>query len=187
MAPLSASRFSAISSAAFHTATRYLITGLSLLDHDAWEKHYSLTTRLFDAASEALYVTGDFSRLASLAEEPLKFARCFDDKLNIYNHLVRSLFASGQMEEGIATCFHVLVQLGESIPSRTTPEIVLPEIFRIETMLQEMTDDHFLSLPAMTDAHKLVRGNAMQLFSELLNLIFPTHALFGTSRFQCSF
>ncbi|KAL7521042.1 hypothetical protein ACHAWX_005737, partial [Stephanocyclus meneghinianus] len=158
-----------MSLSAFHSASRYLITGLSLLERDSWEKLYSLTVRLYDAASEALYVTGDFSRLTSLAEKPLKLAKCFDDKLNIYNYLVRSLTASGQIEKGIATCCQVLDQLGELIPSKCTPETIHPETIRITTMLQEMSDDHFLSLPTMTDAHKLV---AMQFLTHLLHLAY---------------
>eukprot|EP00804_Cyclotella_cryptica_P027830 CCRYP_009244-RA/>CCRYP_009244-RA protein AED:0.13 eAED:0.13 QI:0/0.87/0.66/1/0.25/0.22/9/246/899 len=159
----------ALSSAAFHTASRYLITGLSLLEQDSWEKNYSLTIRLYDAASEALYVTGDFSRLNSLVEKPFKYARCFDDKLNIYNNLVRSFAASGQMEQGIATCFHVLGQLGEVIPSTITPDIFNAEVVCIKTMLQGMSNEHMLSLPIMTDTHKLA---AMQFLNHLLYLAY---------------
>ncbi|KAL7484100.1 hypothetical protein ACHAW6_009743 [Cyclotella cf. meneghiniana] len=155
----------ALSYSAFHTASRYLITGLSLLKHDSWEKHYSLTLRLYDAAVEALYVTGDFSRLTSLVEKPLKCAVCFDDKLNIYNYLVRSFAALGQMEEGIATCFQVLAQLGEVITSTIAPEMVHTETVRIKTMIQGMSDDRLLSLPVITDTHKLA---AMHFLNHLL-------------------
>ena len=43
------------------------------------------------AASEALFVIGDFSRLSELTEKPLLYARSFEDKLNIHNNLVRAL------------------------------------------------------------------------------------------------
>jgi len=43
------------------------------------------------AASEALYVTGDFSLLTALVDDPLMKARSFEDKLNILNNLVRAL------------------------------------------------------------------------------------------------
>ena len=43
------------------------------------------------AASEALFVIGDFSRLSKLVDESLVKARAFDDKLNQLNNLVRSL------------------------------------------------------------------------------------------------
>eukprot|EP00804_Cyclotella_cryptica_P016554 CCRYP_004743-RA/>CCRYP_004743-RA protein AED:0.15 eAED:0.15 QI:0/1/0.75/1/0.28/0.37/8/0/861 len=159
----------AITFSAFHSASRYFMTGLSLLEHDSWETNYSLTISLYDAASEALYVTGDFSRLSSLVEKPLKFAKCFNDKLNIYNHLIRSLTASAQMEEGIGTCFRVLAQLGEAIPSSITPEIFHVEGVRIKTLLEGMSNDQLLSLPLMSDTNKLA---SMHFLNHLLYLAY---------------
>ena len=146
----------AISSSAFHSAARYFITGLSLLGNDSWDRHYNLSIGLYDAASEALYVTGDFSRLTALVQQPLKFARSFEDKLNIYNNLVRSFLASGQLEQGISTCMSVLAQLGEVIPAQITPEIFHVEVVRIKTIIGGMTNEQLLSLPIMTDSNKLV-------------------------------
>lgn len=48
-------------------------------------------------ASEALYVTGDFSVLTALVDDPLMKARSFEDKLNMLNNLVRAL--AGEMSE----------------------------------------------------------------------------------------
>ena len=86
------------------------MTGLSLLEKDSWEKHYSLTLKMYDAASEALFVTGDFERLSSLIETPLRHARCFEDKLNIYNNHVRSLVACKfgvHLQLGLGTIMYV--------------------------------------------------------------------------------
>ena len=148
---------SAISSSAFYSASRYFITGLSLLEKNSWESHYSLTMALYDAASEALYVIGDFSRLATLAENPLKFARSFEDKLIVYNNLVRSFLASGQYERGIDTCKQVLAQLGEDVPVQITPALFQSEVTRVKTKLDGLTDEQLLHLPKMTDPQKLVR------------------------------
>lgn len=43
------------------------------------------------AASEALYLNGDFASLASLIEEPLLNARSFQEKMIIYNTSIRAL------------------------------------------------------------------------------------------------
>jgi len=112
---------------------------------------------LYDAASEALYVIGDFSRLATLAENPLKFARSFEDKLIVYNNLVRSFLASGQYERGIDTCKQVLAQLGEDVPVQITPALFQSEVTRVKTKLDGLTDEQLLHLPKMTDPQKLVR------------------------------
>ena len=90
----------AISQSAFSCAEKYLLTGLSLLGPDSWEnQYYDLTLQLHDAASEALYVTGNFGELSALASKPLIHARTFEDKLNIYNNLVRA--SSGKVLESI--------------------------------------------------------------------------------------
>ncbi len=60
------------------------------------------------AASEALFVTGDFARLSELIDVSLQNARSFEDKLNILNNLVRALAASLKFEEGITKCIGTL-------------------------------------------------------------------------------
>jgi len=88
-----------IAASAFHSAERYLMTGISLLGNECWETKYNLAMKLNDAASEALFVTGNFQRLSEITEEPLEKAKCFEDKLNIYHNLVRSLIAWGKHDE----------------------------------------------------------------------------------------
>lgn len=75
------------------------MTGISLLGNECWETKYNLALKLYDAASEALFVTGNFQRLSETTEEPLEKAKCFEDKLNIYHNLVRSLIAWGKHDE----------------------------------------------------------------------------------------
>ena len=41
----------ALSASAFHSSTKYLLTGLSLLDEDSWERKYDLTIRVYDAGT----------------------------------------------------------------------------------------------------------------------------------------
>jgi predicted ATPase len=42
----------ALSSSAFHSAAKYLLTGLSLLGPESWETKYKLTIRLYDAGKQ---------------------------------------------------------------------------------------------------------------------------------------
>ena len=129
-----------------------------MLDHDSWDLHYSLTMGLYDACSEALYVTGEHSRLEALVEKPLRFARSFEDTLNIYNNLVRSFWGAGQLDQGVSTCIHVLSQLGEVIPApaQITAEVFHTEAARVKTILSGYSDHQLLSLPIMApDSNKL--------------------------------
>ena len=81
----------ALRQSAFESCSKYILTGLSLLGEDSWETKYDLTLQLHEAATEALFVTGDHAQVLRLTSAPLAKARSFEDKLNIYNNLVRSL------------------------------------------------------------------------------------------------
>jgi len=156
----------------FHSSVKYLMTGIALLENDSWEKKYSLTIRLYDAASEALCATGDFPKLTALTEKPLIFARCFEDKLNIYNNLVRALSSSGENEECIATCVNVLSQLGEFLPMNITPEIYREEVVKVKQALIGQSRQGLLSLPVMTDLNKLT---AMRFLNHMLIVTYTSN------------
>lgn len=116
-------------------------------------------------ASEALCATGDFSTLTALAEKPLLLARCFQDKLNIYNNLVRALSSSGNNEECIATGISVLSQLGELLPTQITPDTLREEVAEVKLALVGKSRQDLLSLPVMTASNKLT---AMRFLNHML-------------------
>jgi predicted ATPase len=126
---------------------------------------------LFDALQEALLVTGDFSRLSSIIEQPLIFGRNFEDKLNIYNNLVRSLGSSGKTEEAITTAIAVLAQLGEVVPTNITADIYSDEVTNIKRLLHDKSKHDLLSLPMMVDVHKLA---AMQFLNHAVIMAYAS-------------
>eukprot|EP00984_Skeletonema_dohrnii_P030217 scaffold21542_cov121-Skeletonema_dohrnii-CCMP3373.AAC.2 len=156
----------------FQSSVKYLMAGIALLENDSWEKKYGLTIRLHDAASEALCATGDFPKLTALAEKPLIYARCFQDKLNIYNNLVRALSSSGENEECISRCVSVLSQLGEFLPKHITPDIYREEVAKVKQALIGQSKQDLLSLPVMTEAKKLT---AMRFLNHMLIATYSTN------------
>ena len=123
-----------------------------------------LTLRIV-AASEALCVVGDYQTLTALAEKPLHYARCFEDKLNTYSNLVRALSSSGKCDECINTSVSVLSQLGEFIPTKITQEIYFDEVAKVRQSLIGLSRQDLLSLPVMTDFNKLT---AMRFLNHML-------------------
>jgi len=164
----------ALSASAFHSAAKYLLAGLSLLGTDSWEAKYNLTIRLYDAASEALFVIGDFSRLSELTEKPLLYARSFEDKLNIHNNLVRALAASSKFDEGIGKCVEIVSQLGEVIPIDLTPDVYVYEVDQVKQLLNGKSRQELLSLPKMSDPQKLA---AMQFMNHGLTMSYVARPL----------
>ena len=90
-------------------------------------------------------------------EEPLRMARCFEDKLNLYNNIVRTHCAAVMVEDGISTCLSIISQLGEELPTEITPEIYRREAEEVKRLLHGKTKNDLLSLPTMTDSNSLVR------------------------------
>ena len=123
-----------------------------------------LTLRVV-AASDALCVVGDYQTLTALAEKPLHYARCFEDKLNTYSNLVRALSSSGKCDECINTSVSVLSQLGEFIPTKITQEIYFDEVVKVRQSLIGLSRQDLLSLPVMTDFNKLT---AMRFLNHML-------------------
>ncbi len=145
----------AISSSAFHSAVNYLRTGISLLNGDSWITDYDLSIQLYDTALEACFASGQFFTFEEMVKQPLTYARCFEDKLNIYHNLVRYLTAAGRSEEALTTSLSVLDALGEKIPIDSDLSTFLEEAMHLKELLQSSKQD-LLELPVMNDFSKVV-------------------------------
>ncbi|KAL7499306.1 hypothetical protein ACHAWT_009981 [Skeletonema menzelii] len=156
----------------YHSAVKYLMAGISLLGDNSWEVNYHLSLRLYDAASEALYVVADYSTLAALAEKPLRYAQCFEDKLITYSNLVRAMSSSGKTDECINTCVSVLSELGEPIPTTINQQIYFEEVAKVQEALIGRSRQDLLSLPVMTDINKLT---AMRFLNHMLLVTYASN------------
>ncbi|KAL7554753.1 hypothetical protein ACHAWF_018292 [Thalassiosira exigua] len=166
----------AMASSSFNGAASYLMRGVALLPDDSWREDYDLTMRLYDAATEALFITGDFEALSSMIQIPLMQARCFEDKLNSYHILIRYLVASGQMRQGIAKCISVVAQLGEIIPDPAglDSNIYTAEVQLVKRSLTDLSEEDLLTLPLMTDKRTLV---CMQFMNHILTAAYSCEPL----------
>jgi len=71
-----------IKTSSFSSAADYFTRGIKLLPENCWESdEYNLVVRLYDAAQEALFVTGNFPMLQKLGADVIAKAKKFDDKL----------------------------------------------------------------------------------------------------------
>ena len=107
-----------------------------------------------------------------MIEEPFANARCFKDKLNSYNNMVRALAASGKSNEGIKSCLNILSQLGEAIPHSITSDVYLSEVAQVQQLLHGKSKSDLLSLPMMTDQNKLA---TMQFLNHAIIMGFQNH------------
>ena len=94
-----------------------------------------------------------------IVSKPLQFARCFEDKLNAYHILIRSLACAGRLEEGISKTLSVLHKLGEDVPTVLNHEVFMREAFALNVLMDGLTSCDIMNLPVMKDSQKLVRSD----------------------------
>ena len=68
-------------SAAFQTAYKYIMIGISLLNKSSWQKNYQPTLELYTTAAEISYIVNDYDQSLSLCEIVKQQAKIPLDKL----------------------------------------------------------------------------------------------------------
>jgi hypothetical protein len=107
--------------------------------------------------SYPLYQTCLLVPLPPPPRKVLENARCFEEKLNAWNLMIRYYQSSGsEVEKGFELCFDVLEKLGESFPKTIEDTYVENELTETNQQLQErLTIDSLGSFPVMENKQKL--------------------------------
>jgi len=164
----------AMASSSYDSASKYLLVGVSLLDDDSWDSEYDLSLGIYDAVCEALCVIGDHEKLSSIIQEPLRKARCCDDKLNSYHTLVRHLKATGDVRGVIEKCKNVLSELGDHFTDQVDEALFREESRRVEQLLKDKSEEELTSLPKMTNERKIA---SMQFLNHAVSSAFAAEPL----------
>eukprot|EP00804_Cyclotella_cryptica_P023452 CCRYP_012112-RA/>CCRYP_012112-RA protein AED:0.05 eAED:0.05 QI:1315/1/1/1/0.75/0.55/9/220/927 len=141
-------------SSAFHTASKYFMTGIGLLSDDWQNDSYDLSMKLFNAATEMLIITGNTKEFQAIIHKPLTHAKNFEDRLPASHNNFRFLVSFGRFEEALDVCFSILSEFGEEFPTEVTPEIIHAEVLKTELLLADFPKDDLLHLPMLTDPMK---------------------------------
>eukprot|EP00957_Ditylum_brightwellii_P039824 3015307-Ditylum_brightwellii.AAC.1 len=81
----------AMSEATFLRSASYFEAGIGMLCGDHWEEYYDLSLRLHSLFAEVQYCNGCFEIVGEITTIVLNHAKTLEDKLPIYNTLLRSL------------------------------------------------------------------------------------------------
>jgi histidine kinase len=146
----------AVEVAAFAAASRYLNRGIeSLSEVDShWDKHYSKSARLYQAAADMEFCLGNFKRGTQLCKIIIQHAQSDEEKLLPYNSLADSLGRQGRYAESLATHIKALNLVGE-FPKHFQMLFAGFNMGKVLRLLNKTSDYEFLLLPRMTDKHKL--------------------------------
>ena len=141
--------------AAYGPALSYFEAGISLLDHDSWEKQYDLTLQLCVEAAEASLLNGQFDRMEELISIVLQRANALLDKVQVYKIRLAACSAQNNQREGVRVGLQVLELLGISLPENPTQNDIFHGLEETKAALAGKSMDDLANLPEMEDPQKL--------------------------------
>ncbi len=140
---------------AYADAQKYLAIGIGLLPDSAWEIHYPLTLRLYEAAAESAYLNIDFDECHRLVDRIVHHAKHILDTIKSYKVKINAYTAQRRFYEVPTTVNSILIRLGEPIPPFPNELQVGVELLRTELRTRLLGIKDWTSLPTMTDPYKI--------------------------------
>ena len=134
-------------SAAHEPAFNYLETGLNLLPANSWDTNYDLTLALHTKLTDAAVLCGNYEMVKKLSDRALGKTRNLNDRANIYELYIQSLFAQNRLREAVDTGFMVLPMLGVKIPRRPGKRHLLTTYIKLKWALLGKSINDLLNLP----------------------------------------
>mmetsp|Transcript_3115 Transcript_3115/g.6865 ORF Transcript_3115/g.6865 Transcript_3115/m.6865 type:complete len:754 (+) Transcript_3115:1916-4177(+) len=154
-----------IASSSFEHARRYFEAGISLLHANHWIKQYSLSLKLYEMSAVVCFMDGNVEAVLSRLQTILSHTKTFDDAWNSRILQAKLLASQERYAEGVMGVLEILSQLGEEFPKVVELSVVVNEIKATQYLLNGITKEKILALPAMKDKTKL---NAMVLMDLLI-------------------
>ncbi|MEG4572249.1 AAA family ATPase [Microcoleus sp. N3A4] len=138
-------------SAAYQSAFNYLQVGITLLGHDSWLHQYNLTVRLYEEASKAAYLSGNFDEMERLTEIVIQQTKTLLDRVKVYEVKLQAYYARNQPLEAVKTALNVLKLLGITFPERPSEADTMLALQETQSILVEKPVEDLICLPRMTD------------------------------------
>ncbi|MEG4324425.1 AAA family ATPase [Microcoleus sp. herbarium5] len=161
------------SSTAYAAAKQYLTVGIALLAIDCWNNHYNLTLALYEEATEAMYLNGDFEQMERLAEIALQNANMLLDKIKIYQVKIQALRAQNQIKQSLNFGLDILKLLGINLPQDPEPTEIPLAFKETQLALQGKHIQDLIDLPDMTDPQKLAASKILLKLCPAAYMVTP--------------
>lgn len=140
---------------AYAEAQKYLAIGIGLLPDAAWEIHYGLALRLYEAAAESAYLNIDFDECHRLVDRIVHHATHILDTIKSYKVKINAFTAQRKFHEVPIIVNSILIRLGEPIPTFPNEIQIGWELLGIELRTRLFGIEDWRDLPVMTDPNKL--------------------------------
>ncbi|MDZ8184058.1 MAG: AAA family ATPase [Nostoc sp. ChiSLP02] len=151
-------------SAAYDAAWRYLQIGLDLLATNSWQTNYDFTLDLYNAATEAAYLSGNFEQVEPLFQEVLDRATTLLASLKVYDVKIQTYVAENKLLEAIQIALELLEELGIHLPIEPSSEDVREALAQTACKLANRRIEDLVNLPMMSQPEILA---AMQVLARM--------------------
>jgi predicted ATPase/signal transduction histidine kinase len=140
----------ALTSTAYLAAVNYLTTGIQLLAVDSWETKHDLTLALYETATEAAYLAGNFEQMEELAEVVLARETLLE-KVKVYEVKILAYGAQNQALEAVNTALTFLKLLGVEFPEHPSQSDIQLAIAELTSNLNGRPIEDLINLPEMIE------------------------------------
>ncbi|MEG4120626.1 AAA family ATPase [Microcoleus sp. N9_B4] len=140
---------------AYTAAFEYGTTGIALLAEDSWQTQYEITLALYEAATEAAYLSGNFEQMKQLAEIIAEHSKTLLDTIKVYEVLIQAAQAQHQFLEAVQIALKSVERLGHSLPEQPSQSDTAKAFEATKSILAGRQPLDLITLPQMKDPNKL--------------------------------
>ncbi|WP_448266185.1 ATP-binding sensor histidine kinase [Nostoc sp. DSM 114159] len=140
---------------AYTAASEYCTTGIALLAEDMWQTQYELTLALYEAATEAAYLSGNFEQMTQLAAVIIEHSRNLLDTVKVYEVQIQAAQAQHQFIEAVEIALKIVERLGTSFPKQPSQLDIAKALETTKSILAGRQPLDLINLPQMSDPNKL--------------------------------
>jgi predicted ATPase/signal transduction histidine kinase len=158
----------ALASTAYPAAVKYLTTGIQLLANDSWETKHHLTLALYETATEAAYLAGNFEQMEKLAEVVL-LRKPLLEKVKVYEVKIQAYGAQNQALEAVNTALTYLKLLGVEFPEHPDQSDIQLAMAELTSNLNGRPIEDLINLPEMIEAQALA---IMRIISTAISVTY---------------
>ncbi|BAY79794.1 serine/threonine protein kinase with two-component sensor domain (plasmid) [Nostoc linckia NIES-25] len=150
---------------AYTAALEYSITGIYLLKlgekESCWQTQYDLSLPLYELATEAAYLSGDFSQMEQFANIILQQSKTAIDKMKVYAVKIQAEMAQVKKLQAVKIGLEALELVGVSISESPDSSDIQQAVTETTNNLNSKNIEDLINLPLMTDIKKLAAARIL--------------------------
>ncbi|MEA5627528.1 AAA family ATPase [Nostoc sp. UHCC 0251] len=159
---------------AYTAAFEYLCTGIALLPQELWQKQYQLTLALYEAATEAAYLSGNLEQMPQFAAVILEHASTLLDTVKVYEIKIQAAQAQHQFLEAVQIALEILECLGISFPQQPSESDIAQACAATNSILAGRQPLDLITLPQMTEPEKIAAIRILANVSSSAYVVAPS-------------